>query len=106
MKRKIISLLLTLAILSLSGLTLTATASDAVDVYENNLCLYESFEENTISSDLDSKKIINSGSGNSISYVEGANGSRGAARLIYKENMSSICFQVKLVPEQTYKVSA
>lgn len=106
MKRKIISLLLTLAILSLSGLTLTASASDAVDVYENNLCLYESFEENTISSDLDSKKIINSGSGNSISYVEGANGSRGAARLIYKENMSSICFRVKLVPEQTYKVSA
>lgn len=106
MKRKFICLLLILAISVMPGITSIASDQDAVDVYENNLCLYETFEENTISSDLDSKKIVNSGSGNSITYADGANGSKGAARLIYNENMSSINFQLKIIPNQLYRFSA
>ena len=105
MKRKILSLLLALSLINIGGLS--AFASTPVDVYEEHLHLYETFEEDTVEADKTSGNLSVGESKNTAIYeTPGANGTKGAIHMQYKVDMSYNAYKVKLIPGQKYRASA
>ena len=49
MKKAIISLLLVLSFIGMTGITSIAAVPGAVDIYEEYMCLYKTFENDNIS---------------------------------------------------------
>ena len=52
MKKTIISLLLVLSLIGMTGVTSLAAVPSAVDIYEEHMCLYKTFENDNISQEL------------------------------------------------------
>ena len=86
---------------------LSALASTPVDVYDEGLYLYETFEEDTFAADKAAGKLNIGESKNTVSFeTPGANGTKGAAHVQYKVDTSYITYDAKLIPGQKYRASA
>ena len=106
MKKAIISLLLVLSFIGMTGITSIAAVPGAVDIYEEYMCLYKTFENDNISQEVEEGKIIPSAASAEIAAVVGANGSKRAARITISEDGADIGFKMKLIPEVKYRISA
>lgn len=106
MKKAIISLLLVLSFIGMTGITSIAAVPGAVDIYEEYMCLYKTFENDNISQEVEEGKIIPSAASAEIAAVVGANGSNRAARISLREEGADVSFKMKLIPEQKYRISA
>lgn len=106
MKKAIISLLLVLSFIGMTGITSIAAVPGAVDIYEEYMCLYKTFENDNISQEVEEGKIIPSDASAEIAAVVGANGSNRAARISLREEGADVSFKMKLIPEQKYRISA
>lgn len=53
MKKTIISLLLVLSLIGMTGVTSLAAVPGAVDIYEDYMCLYKTFENDNITQELE-----------------------------------------------------
>ena len=107
MKKTIISLLLVLSLIGMTGVTSIAAVPGAVDIYEEHMCLYKTFENDNISQDLANGNIVQSNAETAkIESVVGANGSSRAARMIITEAGAAVTFKMKLIPQVKYRISA
>ena len=107
MKKTIISLLLVLSLIGMTGVTSIAAVPGAVDIYEEHMCLYKTFENDNISQDLANGNIVQSNAETAkIESVVGANGSSRAARMILTEAGAAVTFKMKLIPQVKYRISA
>lgn len=107
MKKTIISLLLVLSLIGMTGVTSLAAVPGAVDIYEEHMCLYKTFENDNISQELANGNIVQSNAETAkIESVVGANGSNRAARMILTEAGAAVTFKMKLIPQVKYRISA
>lgn len=106
MKKTIISLLLVLSLIGMTGVTSLAAVPGAVDIYEDYMCLYKTFENDNITQELENGNIVPSAPSAEIVPVVGANGSSRAARIIISEDSADVGFKMKLIPEVKYRISA
>lgn len=106
MKKAIISLLLVLSFIGMTGITSIAAVPSAVDIYDEYMCLYKTFENDNISQEVEEGKIIPSDASAEIAPVVGANGSKRAARISLRNEGVDVSFKMKLIPEQKYRISA
>ena len=106
MKKTIISLLLVLSLIGMTGVTSLAAVPSAVDIYEDYMCLYKTFENDNITQELENGNIVPSAPSAAIAPVVGANGSSRAARITISEDSADVGFKMKLIPEVKYRISA
>ena len=106
MKKTIISLLLVLSLIGMTGVTSLAAVPGAVDIYEDYMCLYKTFENDNITQELENGNIVPSAPSAEIAPVVGANGSSRAARITISEDGADVGFKMKLIPEVKYRISA
>lgn len=106
MKKTIISLLLVLSLIGMTGVTSLAAVPGAVDIYEDYMCLYKTFENDNITQELENGNIVPSAPSAEIAPVVGANGSSRAARITISEDSADVGFKMKLIPEVKYRISA
>lgn len=106
MKKTIISLLLVLSLIGMTGITSLAAVPGAVDIYEDYMCLYKTFENDNITQELENGNIVPSAPSAEIAPVVGANGSSRAARITIREDGADVGFKMKLIPEVKYRISA
>lgn len=105
MKKAIISLLLVLSFIGMTGITSIAAVPGAVDIYDEYMCLYKTFENDDFEQELANGNIVPSAPSAAIAPFVGANGSSRAARITISENGADIGFKMKLVPEVKYRIS-
>lgn len=107
MKKTIISLMLVLSLIGMTGVTSLAAVPGAVDIYEEHMCLYKTFENDNITQELANGNIVQSNAETAkIESVVGANGSNRAARMILTEAGAAVTFKMKLIPQVKYRISA